>query len=151
MAEIIVEILRYGKTKKPNNPDGFKMNDIVDHLKNIGFKMDNEDFHTLNIILSKCFIVNVPKEGRYLMNAEGYFTLLEYEELEDARESSKQANKWAIIALTVSIISTLISIGFSIKQINTPTEIKREQVEQILKVFHEQTNKIDSLINVQSR
>ena len=145
---IVTEILRYGRTKKPGREMGFTREELKSHLASIGFKMDYEDDQTTNIIFDSCFMMNVPQKGQYVMKANAYFTLLEYEELEEARASSKQANVWAIVALTVSIIGTLCSIGFSIKQINTPTEIKQSQIDQITKTLNAQTSQIDSLIKV---
>ena len=140
--DIIVEILRYGKTKKPGKELGFVFDDISTYLKGLGFTMDLGDIHTLNIILDSCFILS---QGLYVMKADGYFSLLEYEELEEARESSKHANKWATIALIVSIVATVCSIGFSLKQIYTPTEINQEQIDQITQTISRQDNLIDSL------
>lgn len=146
--DIIVEILKYGKTKKPGKEQGFTLDDITNYLKSLGFIMDLEEITTLNVIIERCFRINIPSTGQYVMTAEGYFTLLEYQELHEARESSKSANNWAIIALTVSIIATLSSIGFSIKQINTPTEIKQNQIDQIIQVIKKQNNLIDSLLKI---
>ncbi len=146
--DLIVEILKYGKTKKPGKEQGFVMNDIVNHLKGLGFKMDLEETTTLNVIMGRCFMINIPSTGQYVMTADGYFTLLEYQELQEARESSKSANKWAVIALTISIVATLSSIGFSVKQIYTPTEIKSEQVDQITQTINKQNILIDSLLKI---
>jgi hypothetical protein len=146
---IIVEILKYGRSKKPGKEKGFTREDLKLHLKNLGFKMDYEDDQTTNIIFDNCFMLNVPQKGQYIMKADTYFTLLEYEELEEARASSKQANKWAIVALCVSILGTMFSIAFSLKQINTPTEIKQNQIDQIINVLTIQTKQLDSLTKLQ--
>jgi hypothetical protein len=146
---IIVEILKYGRIKKPGKEMGFTRDDLKLHLKNLGFKMDYEDDQTTNIIFDNCFTLNVPQKGQYVMRADAYFTLLEYEELEEARASSKQANIWAIVALGASILGTIFAIGFSLKQINTPTEIKQTQIDQIVSVLTAQKKQIDSLIKLQ--
>ncbi|MBA4241490.1 MAG: hypothetical protein C0448_12250 [Sphingobacteriaceae bacterium] len=145
---IVTEILRYGRAKKPGREMGFTREELKTHLRNIGFKMDYEDDQTTNIIFDTCFMLNVRETMQHVMKADAYFKLLEYEELEEARTSSRQANVWAIVALSVSIIGTLCSIGFSLKQINTPTEIKQGQIDQITKTLNAQTSQIDSLIKV---
>jgi hypothetical protein len=147
-SNIIVEILKYGREKKPGKEMGFTRDNLKTHLKNLGFKMDYEDDQTTNIIFDNCFMSNVPGKGLYVMKADGYFTLLEYEELEEARASSKQANVWAIVALSVSIVGTLLSMALSIKQINGATEIKQNQIDQITNALNVQTRQIDSLIKV---
>lgn len=44
---------------------------------------------------------------------DAYFNLLEYEELKQARESSKSASKLALWAIGIAIVTLLTSIGFS--------------------------------------
>lgn len=146
--DIIVEILKYGRSKKPGREMGFTRDELKSHLKDLGFKMDYEDDQTTNIIFDSCFLPYVPTKGLYVMKADAYFTLLEYEELEEARASSKQANIWAIVALSVSVIATGLSVFFSIRQINTPTEIKQLQIDQITHSLCKQTQQIDSLLKV---
>lgn len=146
MGDIVVEILKYGKLKKPENPNGFTRGQLNDHLKKLGYKLDHEEAQVLDVTISNCFILNAPSEGRYIMKAEGYFTLLEYEELAEARASSRQANHWAIIALCVTLITSGISIGISLKQMNSPIKIDADQHNQLLIVFENHNRAIDSLL-----
>ena len=148
MGDIIVDILKYGKLKKPENPNGFTRIELNDHLKKLGYKLDHEEVQVLDVAISNCFILNVPSEGRYIMKAEGYFTLLEYEELAEARASSKQANCWAIIALSVTLITSGVSIGLSVKQMNSPIKIDADQLNQLLNIHENQNRVVDSLLAV---
>jgi UDP-N-acetylmuramyl pentapeptide phosphotransferase/UDP-N-acetylglucosamine-1-phosphate transferase len=136
--DIIIEILKYGKSKKPDSEMGFTMKNMYEHLKSKGFRMDHEEETVLNMMISSCFLLNVLSTGQYVMKAEGYFKLLEYQELFEARESSKQANKWALIALSVSIAATIFSVIFSLIQINSSTQIDNVQIEKIIEAIKNQ-------------
>jgi len=79
---------------------------------------------------NSAFISSVDKPDSNIeifAGAEDHFRYLEYVELKEARESSKDANKKALIAIGIAVVSTLTSIGMSIaamkSDINVPDKI----------------------------
>lgn len=117
---IYIDTLEYGVR---NLKDGISNNDLEKHLKEKGYNIDGKfgkyfktwfystffnDPQTKKAIraLSGDTSISVYiEESQYdkdpsPLMAEGYFNLMDYKELEEARESSKQAQKtakWAII------------------------------------------------------
>lgn len=65
------------------------------------------------------------------LKLDSYYTFLEYVELNEARQSSKVARRWSLIAMVISIATLLASIYFSNKQLNSPTIIEATQFNQI--------------------
>ena len=51
--------------------------------------------------------------SNWVLNVDSYFRLLEYEELNEARRSSKLALRWAISAMALSAVLALASIIIS--------------------------------------
>lgn len=68
--------------------------------------------------------------GRLKM--ESYFRLLEHEELNEARQSSRDAQKKAVIAIWISILAMVITIIFSILQFFSSTTIDETQFEKLI-------------------
>ena len=56
------------------------------------------------------FIIHDSDIFNYSLSFEGYFKLLEYDELQEARASAKQARFYAIFAILISAISSLIGV-----------------------------------------
>ena len=56
----------------------------------------------------------VRDSGKYFLSVEDYFSLLEHEELKEARQSSKNALIVAIIAMIISAILAGINIYYQI-------------------------------------
>ena len=109
-----IEILKYADDKRE-----FILNELFDDLK-----LDQEEKNLIcqKLINSKLLFYNTGKEkinqtGKhsiFTISIEGKFKLLEYEELVDARQSSKEA-KW--IAIIAMIISAILAIGSILIQI----------------------------------
>ena len=76
----------------------------------------------------------MPQENilpRYQLIPDGYFNLLEYIELKEARESSKKALWWAIAAMILSAVLAITSIIVSMIQLNSPVRIDDSQLKII--------------------
>ena len=56
-------------------------------------------------------------------SARDRFRLLEYQELHDARRSSKKANLFATVAIMISMVSFTASILFSLYEITSPIKL----------------------------
>lgn len=130
--DLYIAILKYGKEHLGENvtPEG-----LIKHLKEnkYDFNADGNDFKRLYLDVFSL------REGRgfgydrpSIMKMEAYFRLLEHEELQDARESSKEARKYAVIAIWISIFAMIISITISIIQLNTSTKIDDAQFQKLI-------------------
>ncbi|MCU8361994.1 hypothetical protein OC503_02630 [Vibrio vulnificus] len=73
--------------------------------------------------------VNIQREVKVWCSALDRFRLLEYQELRDARESSRSANTKAIFAIIVSIVSFMASIFISLYQMSTPISLPSSHFE----------------------
>lgn len=58
-------------------------------------------------------------EYKYMLTLEGKSRLLEYDELILARNSSREARHYSIIAIVISVIALVVSIGIGVLQITT--------------------------------
>jgi hypothetical protein len=133
--DIIVEIIELGKRNLILQGNGITHKYIKDEILKKGFSFDEPGSEIIIFsVLYSSFESqnNMHGDNRYKLKIEAYFSYLEYEELEDARASSKRATVWAIAALVVSIVSSLISIYYGQKQLETPTEIRQEQIELLI-------------------
>ena len=94
----------------------------------------NYFFHDVTSMLQHHGAKDLPE--KYRLSSDAYFQLLEHEELEEARASSRQALHVAIGAICISIFTALASIGVQIYQLRTPADVvvSDQQVEQILSV-----------------
>ncbi|PHR66110.1 hypothetical protein [Alcanivorax sp.] len=77
------------------------------------------------------------KSAMLYAGAEDHFKLLEYVELQEARASSRTANKFAIAALIVSIISFSYSAYQSKKSMNTAIKLPARFYEVMQGIPHE--------------
>ncbi|MBB5188313.1 hypothetical protein HNQ57_002592 [Zhongshania antarctica] len=134
--DVYIEILRYGRSKI-GKPITFQ--EIKSHLENKGYDFDK---FSAEQFFSKLFVDrglprgNNPgelrEEGEFFLEHEGYFNLLEYEELVEARRSATHATWFAAIAIVISIVSTGASIYFSRMQLENPTQIDETQVRKVM-------------------
>jgi len=87
----------------------------------------------LNDLDREAFFIYVgdPLNRKYYLNIEGYFKLLDYKELNNARKSSKETRRHAIVAITLSIITLAISIYFSNMELKQKTTINNRQFKAI--------------------
>ncbi|MDH5612897.1 MAG: hypothetical protein OEY66_10630 [Gammaproteobacteria bacterium] len=76
-------------------------------------------------------------ENKLFMTMEAYFKFIEYVELTEARKSSTKATYFASFAILVSIVSMVASIIFSVIQLNSPTTINEDQMEEIKKIQYD--------------
>ncbi len=80
---------------------------------------------------------------RVSMSALDAFRLNEYEELEFAKKSASSAKKTAIVAILISILTAISSIGFSYYQVSTESKLPNklfETMDRQLKLSEETNN-----------
>lgn len=121
--DLYIKILTYGKE---NIGKPIKYSQIQQYLDNEGYEYDE---FALRQFFTKVFIdkhspsgnnpgIKPSERGNFYLESHGYFNLLDYTKLVEARQSSKTAVNLATAALVVSIITLVTSICLSIKQIN---------------------------------
>ena len=121
--DLYIRVLEYGK-ENIGNP--IKYAQIKQQLDDEGYEYDE---FALKQFFGEVFVDgNFPsgnepgrinETGEYYLEAKGYFNLLEYIELKEARASSKKATYFAGAALTISALSFVASILFSLKSIGS--------------------------------
>ena len=105
--DFYVRILRWAKEK---GSEGFLLSDMDEGLS-LTKKQINLIDYTANVDDS-VFIRPDSHTDNYKLSFEGYFKLLEYDELQEARASARQARLYAIFAIFISAISSLINVYF---------------------------------------
>lgn len=135
--DLYIKILSFGKQ---NLGKPFKFSELKTYLNDEGYEYDDYAVTQFFIALfadKKRPTGNIPSEiphenGEFFLQHDGYFNLLEHEELVSARKSSLNATIFASIAIVISIMSTGISIYFSNIQINKPITIEQPQFEKLI-------------------
>lgn len=105
---------------------GIDRNEIYDFLAKNGYISDEsakriqenilsiEDSDTENTVHLLLHSVFEHRNSRYFLNFEGVFKWLEYKELMEARNNSKDAKRHSFIAIIISVIALLVSIVFGV-------------------------------------
>jgi len=137
--EIIIEMLRFGKSKNFASPNGFTEDELKNHLRGLGFQLNEYEMQDYAYTLGTCFFKNTLSPITYKLSLKSYFDLIDYEELQhaynvgdNARKEAVKANNWSTFAMVISILSLILSTVFSVVQINSTTEIKNEQLQQLI-------------------
>jgi len=103
--DFYVRVLRWAKEK---GSEGFSLSDMDKELS-LTEKQSNLIDYTANTDTS-VFINPETRTSIFKLSFEGYFKLLEYDELQEARASATQARFYAIIAILISAILSLIGV-----------------------------------------
>ena len=103
--DFYVRVLRWAKKK---GSEGFSLSDIKKDLSLTKNQFQLID-HTANVDES-VFVRPDSHKSIYELSFEGYFKLLEYDELQEARASAKEARFYAIFAMLISSILALIGV-----------------------------------------
>jgi len=142
--DIYIEVLKFGRE---NLHKAITFKDLTGYLDK--HKINYNDFITKHIFISKFInqkgqgrnINNEPdKNGLFILGNEGYFNLLEHEELKSANSSSRTATYFATAALLVSIIATSLSTYFFYRQQDSVTRLDELQIKKILSIKDTNTN-----------
>lgn len=109
--DVYITMLKIGKE---HTEEGISYSEMRNKLKQA-----DDEFHK-QLYIENFTVPNVLKytfnsDVNYRLNSEGYFRLLEHEELKHARESSLEATNLAKIAMyisaTLAIVSILVQLG----------------------------------------
>jgi hypothetical protein len=71
----------------------------------------------------------------FTLSYEAYFNYLEYLELVEARQNSRQSFWLSFIAIVLSLITLSASIYYSNKQIDSPAKVDENQFQQLLRAI----------------
>lgn len=116
---VYLEGLEFGE-ELLNKGEPVSYENLKKHLETCGYKFETEaEQYLLKDFARETFHIYVEggddwkKRSQHYINTEGYFKLLEYRELNQARASANEARKYAIAAIVIAIITLLVSIVFS--------------------------------------
>lgn len=80
----------------------------------------------------------------YSLKTEYYFRLVEFQELEESRLASSQANENSTKAIIISMAAIVVTALIGLKQLYTPTTINSNQVNRMETKSFPITQKIES-------
>lgn len=132
-----IAILKFGRTKLQ---EGITFDELETHLRESGYKVNKDRlklyvfgaYETLNLADRGSSQKAAVRGVKLSLTMESTFRLIEFEEFRGANRSSRIAIWFATAALVVSIVSTVFSVVFSMKQLDSSSEIDQLQVDGIL-------------------
>jgi chromosome segregation ATPase len=127
MENLYIEILKFGRNKINTEESGFSDQELTNHLKALGFR--DSDFVNIQYFLDRSFFSVKSLPNFYKINIAALEHLLDQEELEEARNSSKSALRFAIVSLLVTIAVSVGAMYMSYIQINSDIKINKDQIE----------------------
>lgn len=71
----------------------------------------------------------------YMLSYEAYFNYLDYLELVEARKNARSAKWYAIAAIAIAVVTTLVSIHYSRKEIQSQTEMETGQYQRLIETI----------------
>ncbi|MBT6994396.1 MAG: hypothetical protein HN952_05505 [Candidatus Cloacimonetes bacterium] len=127
-SDFYVKILKYAESKGVN---GFTFEELYKDLKLNENEKGFLNLHTMGQEPSIFWWADEKRTKKVALTFEGKFKLLEFEELEQARKSSRNAMRVAIFAIIISIVTGISSINYSKKQLDSSGTIDKTQFEEI--------------------
>lgn len=110
MADIVTQMLRFGKTQLIN---GFTQQQLIDHLTNNGFQLAQVN-NTISLYFGNYFAFQGGGQQNaqtiYFLKPNGYFDLLQIDNTLESRRQSKNANCIATISIIISGLLALAAI-----------------------------------------
>ncbi len=129
---IFIEVLKYGAGKGLEGVSFEELKRWIYDRRDAGF---SETEHVLlNNLFDECF--ERAKTGydtdKLNLKTEYYFRLIEYQELQESRKASREANRNAFIAIGISLLAILASAILTFTQLNTPTRINKSDLTALI-------------------
>jgi len=123
-SDIYIEILKFGK-EKPN----FTYDDLVNAFP------EQKNLIKYEIMYNHLFLSVEEDEdiskGKLALSFEDRFRLLEHEELQEARQSSRRAMSIAIISIVLSVVVTAISF-FTVQKVEIVKRSEAQHLEMLV-------------------
>lgn len=125
--DLVIDTLTIGRDNFLNEPEGITKIELINRLTKLGYDLSKEsNKRVFDYVIAATFFVtknnNNSNYSNYSLSLDSYFNLLDYEELREARESAKQANKhanWALyLTVGFSIASIIVTVICTYWQIN---------------------------------
>jgi hypothetical protein len=138
--DIFISILRYGRELKIVELEeiyklaldkGFLTEQEYNEIVSLPTKEISKEVAIKEMLLASVFKENYhfehysPMLNGHRLTTEGYFKLVEFTELQEARLAAKESKKYANIAFAISIITFFVTVSFSYIQLNNPVEISK--------------------------
>ncbi len=144
--DLYIVLIRYGRE---NLETGVSFDETIEFLKTKGAEFSKAH---LRRIFPAAFLKPsdspgspsdcdpIPEHGesvKRFLRIQSYFHLLEYEELQEARQQAKSARSLAITAIFISAFLALASIGFSYYQVTHPQDVIIKNNPEVIVKDHE--------------
>lgn len=142
MEDIVVQMLRFGKTKLI---EGFTKQELIDYLINSGFDLQQVN-NTVGLYFNNYFAFNTTKPTSHFLKPNGYFDLLQIDNTIESRRQSKNANRIATIAIFISGLLALSTILMTIFYIPTVKLDENKQMKEIIKVASQCKDTIQDVV-----
>lgn len=127
------------------HPNGFSYKAIAHHYSKrpaewevvkefLHVAQNNKDAglnHTTPYVLLHRYATSI-EESVFVLSYEAFFNYLDYLELQQARKSAQDANFYARVAIGIATLAFIVSVIFSIWQINHPVKIDESQLNYFL-------------------
>lgn len=125
---------------------------LVDGSKSLDQELQKKKYLLLRIFEDNFEYVNLGDGylGRRL-TTEAYFKYIEFIELSESLIASKEARKYSIMALVISVFAIVVSSLFAWIQLNNPVEIvnpiriEENQMKELNNKLEELGNKLDTI------
>lgn len=145
--------------------EGISFNEMKSNLSNLGYKFEEKllrnwyyvsfehvkrvHFSTDPSVIGMAIVED---ENKYSLSSDSLFQYLEYVELKEARENSKSAKNYSLIAIGIALLSLLVSGGTLVINNYTPQQVSEQklqiQLKELLKVNNNTQKVLDSSLYV---
>lgn len=109
--DFYIAMLRFGMSKMDI---GFRQPELVDHLQSEGYDVPSINstllYHYFPVTFFAKDQTGYPDPvSFYFLRPEAYFHLLDYDSMESARKTAKEARIFAIVSILLTLIATVVS------------------------------------------
>lgn len=140
--DFYIQVLKFAASKAP---DGFTQVDYENWAKDTYGTVSDDTRLTLKHIRQECFHSSTRNHKPiFSLKSEYYYRLVEFQELEESRKASSEANKNSQVAIGFSILAIATSLIIGAIQLNSRITIDYDQVNRMETKKFPITQKIES-------
>jgi len=136
---IFIRLLEYGESIGLN---GTNFEEVLEWDKKYNYipKPGSQEYKLREGLLRELFFESFTKstastDNIWVLKSEYYFRLLQYRELQLARQSASEAKNHSNIAISISILALLASLVLGTMQLRSEVRISVDQIDQLLSKF----------------
>lgn len=136
---IFIRLLEYGESIGLN---GTNFEEVLEWDKKYNYipKPGSQEYKLREGLLRELFFESFTKstastDNIWVLKSEYYFRLLQYRELQLARQSASEAKNHSNIAISISILALLASLVLGTMQLRSEVRISVDQINQLLSKF----------------